>query len=247
MPLRVIKNAHDVHISAIKYKLDTEFENVIPPLPSKTFFALMVGKPASGKSTTMSALLSKKPNKDGFGFYRKQFDSVYFVMPKNSLSNIPTSHPYHKHIKAEPDSYYDTLSGGTLHEIMERAKASALEGEKSLLVIDDELAALKHPDVINALSEIASNRRHYGLSVFILSQVWNSIPLTIRKMISHAFIWRCGPKEFESIFTECFFTLNREAAKELCDHAWSEDHGFVFIDMTMNKYYDGKLHELVND
>ena len=247
MPVRTIKNKHEVEIQAIKYKLDSEFENVIPPLPNKTFFAIMCGKPASGKSTTMSALLSKKPNKDGYGFYRKQFDHVYFVMPKNSLSNIPNSHPYHKHIKAEPESYYDHLSGGTLHEIMDLAKASALDGEKSLLVIDDELAALKQPEVINALSEIASNRRHYGLSVFILTQVWNSIPLTIRKMISHAFIWRCGPREFESVFEECFFTLPKDAAKELCEHAWSENHGFVFIDCNNNKYYDSKLHELVHE
>jgi hypothetical protein len=247
MPLRVVKNAHDVSINPIKYKLDTEFDKIIPPLPSQTFFIICCGKPRSGKSTTMASLLSKRPNKDGYGFYRKKFDHIFFIMPKNSLSNIPDKHPYHKHIKAEPDSYYDTLNGGTLHEIMDRSKADALEGEKSLIIIDDELAALKNPEVVNALSEIASNRRHYGLSVVILTQVWNSVPLTIRKMISHAFIWRCGPREFENVFEECFFTMKREDAKELCDHAWSEPHGFVFIDLSANKYYDSKLHELIND
>ena len=242
--LRVIKNPHEVQINPIKYKLDTEFEHVIPPLPNKTFFAIMVAKPASGKSTTLSTLLTKKPNKDGMGFYRKQFENIYFVMPKNSLSNLPTNHPYHKHINAEPESYFDELNGDTLKVIMDQAKASALEGEKSLLVIDDELAALKNPDVIRGLSEIASNRRHYSLSVFILSQVWNSVPLTIRKMISHAFIWRCSSREWESVYSEAFFSLNKAEAKELCEHAWSEDHGFVFIDMSTNKYYDSKLNEL---
>ena len=247
MPLRVIKNPHDVEINAIKYKLDTEFEGVIPPLPSKTFFMCLVGRPASGKSTTMSALLSKKRNKDGMGFYRKQFDYVYFVMPKNSLENLPNSHPYHKHIKAEPESYYDTLNGATLHEIMEKAKEAALEGEKTLLVIDDELAALKNKDVIKGLSEIASNRRQYGLCVCIMSQVLNSIPLTLRKMVSHAFLWRCSPKEWASAYDELFFNLSKDDAKTLAEHCWDQPHGFIFIRADDNTFYDSKLHQIVFD
>ena len=244
MPVRVIKNKHQVEIQPLKFKTDVELENVIPPLPNKTFFMALVGKPASGKSTTMSALLSKKPNKDGFGFYRKQFDHVYFIMPRNSLENLPDKHPYHKHIKAEPDSFFPVLNGQTLGEVMTRAKADALEGERSLLVIDDEQASLKKPEVIQLLQEVAANRRHYALSVCLLNQVWNGTPLVVRKMLSHAFIWRAAPKEFESIHDEAFFNLPKADAMELCEHAWSQDHGFVFIDLNSNKYYDKSLHEL---
>ena len=247
MPIRVIKNVHPVEIQPIKFKTDVEFDGVIPPLPSKTFFMALVGKPASGKSTTMSALLSKKPNKDGYGFYRKQFDHVYFIMPKNSLENMPDSHPYHKHIKAEPESYFASLDGKSLGEVMGHAKADALEGERSLLVIDDEVAALKRPDVIELLKEIAANRRHYALSVCILTQVWNTIPIVVRKMLSHAFVWRASPKEFDCIHEEAFFNLSKSDAKELCEHAWKQDHGFVFIDLSDSKFFDKSLHELVMD
>ena len=245
MPVRVIPNDHFVEIQPIRFKTDTLFANVIPPLPAKTFFMALVGKPASGKSTTMSTLLSKKPNKDGFGFYRKQFDNVYFIMPKNSLENMPDSHPYHKHIKAEPDSYFDSLNAVTLTEILEKAKADALEGERSLLVIDDEVAALKRPEVIALLQEIAANRRHYALSVCVLTQVWNTIPLVVRKMLSHAFVWRASPREFDAIYDEAFFSLTKPQAKELCEHAWKEDHGFIFIDLSENRFFDKSLHELV--
>ena len=247
MPIRVIKNKHGVEIQPVHFKTDVEFDKIIPPLPNKTFFMALVGKPASGKSTTMSALLSKKPNKDGFGFYRKQFEHVYFVMPRNSLENMPDKHPYHKHIEAQPDTYFDTLNGKTLMEIMTRAKEDALEGERSLLLIDDELAALKNPEVINLLKEIAANRRHYALSVCILTQVWNTIPIVVRKMLSHAFIWRASPKEFECMHDEAFFNLSKADAKELCEHAWKQDHGFVFIGLSDNKFYDKSLHELVMD
>ena len=245
MPVRVIENKHAVQIQPIKFKMDVEFEGVIPPLPSKTFFMALVGKPASGKSTTMSALLSKKPNKEGFGFYRKQFEHVYFIMPRNSLENMPDSHPYHKHIKAEPESYFPSLDPKTLGEVMKNAKADALDGERTLLVIDDEVAALKRPDVIALLQEIAANRRHYALSVCVLTQVWNTVPLVVRKMLSHAFIWRASPKEFDCIYNEAFFSLSKDDAKELCEHAWRQDHGFVFIDLSDNKFYDMSLHELI--
>ena len=76
----------------------------------------------------MSALLSKKPNNEGFGFYRKQFEHVYFIMPRNSLENMPDSHPYHKHIKADPESYFPSLDPKTLGEVMKNAKADALDG-----------------------------------------------------------------------------------------------------------------------
>jgi len=247
MGVKVIKNRHQVEIQPIRFKTDTEFEGVIPPLPAKTFFMALVGKPASGKSTTMSALLSKRPNKEGYGFYRKQFEHVYFVMPKNSLENLPDSHPYHKHIEAQPDTYFPTLDGKTLTEIMTNAKAAALDGEKSLLVIDDEVAALKRPDVIALLQEIAANRRHYALSVCVLTQVWNTIPLVIRKMLSHAFVWRASPKEFDSIYDEAFFSIPKAEAKEVCEHAWKQDHGFVFIDLSENRFYDKSLHELVSE
>ena len=240
MTIRVIKNDHEVEIQPIKYRTDTEFNDVIEPMPQKTFLMYLVGKPASGKSTTMSHLLTAK-----HGFYKKQFDYIYFVLPRNSLENLPKTHPYNKHIKAEPTSYYDKLNYDTLHEIMERCKKTALENEKSLLVIDDMASSLKNGDVVQLLLELANNRRHYSCSVAVLSQVFNTLPLSVRKSISHAFIWRCSPKEFDSIYEECFFNLTKEEAKELCNYCWKQDHGFVFIDLSENRYYGKGLNELV--
>jgi hypothetical protein len=193
----------------------------------------------------MSSLLSKKPNKDGMGFYKKKFDNIYFVMPKNSLNNLPDNHPYNKHIEAEPSTYFGSLNGEILDTIMDKCKEDAEDGEKSLLVIDDFAFALKRPDVINKLQEVAQNRRHYGLSVCLLVQVANSIPLIIRKMMSHCFIWRCGAKEFESIYEDFFFNVKKDEAKALCEYAWKKPFGFIFVDLSTNKYYDKNLHQLL--
>jgi hypothetical protein len=105
--------------------------------------------------------------------------------------------------------------------------------------------ALKKPDIVNKLQEIAGNRRHYGLSVCVLTQVWNSIPLIIRKMLSHAFIWRCGAKEFESVYEDVFFNVKRDEAKALCEYSWNKPFGFIFIDLSTNKYFDKNLHQLI--
>ena len=106
--------------------------------------------------------MSSDPSKTSYinGFYRKQFQHIYFIMPKNSLNNLPDSHAYKKHIEAEPDTYSNTLDPEKLQIILKQCAADAGEGEKSLIVIDDMLASLKNPDVIRLLSELASNRRH---------------------------------------------------------------------------------------
>lgn len=239
MKVEVIPNESQIKIMPVKFECDKSLGDDIPkPLPSSSFFMYVCGRPASGKSTLASNLLCSKE------FYRKRFDNIYLVIPPNSLASLPKRHMYHKHIETNPDFHYSDLNSETLNEILQRLKKSRSEGETSLLVIDDMLHALKRTDVLFLMAEIAANRRHLKTSVMVLSQVWNSLPLIVRKQITHTFVWRCSKKEFNSLYEEQFDQITRDEAEAICAKAWDDAHAFLFIDCINNKYYDSEFAEL---
>ena len=60
-------------------------EHIRDPFPNKSFFWLIVGKAGSGKTSLMiNALNSKGSNR----VYRKVFDKITLVMPKNSRNSL---------------------------------------------------------------------------------------------------------------------------------------------------------------
>jgi hypothetical protein len=132
---------------------------------------------------------------------------------------------------------YPELNGGTLEEIMGRVETAASEGYSSLLVLDDVTASLKDKDVEKLLRRMAFNRRHLHLSIFLLSQNYNQIPLTIRKTFSHFTMFKSpNKKEFENIFQELIYQP-RDTADEIVRHAFKDKRDTLFGDVASGKLY----------
>ena len=94
------------------------------------------------------------------------------------------------------------LDWSTLDSIHQRAQASSDEEEFTLLVIDDEAAALKDRDIQRLMKLLIYNRWHLRLlSIIMLVQSYNTIPLPVRKTISHfAMLKFRNKKEYAAIF-----------------------------------------------
>ena len=196
---------------------------------------VMVAKPGSGKSTLLENLLTRKE------YYRRKFDNIYAFIPSNSFASLPEKSLLKKH-----DKVYDNLNIETLDKIMQKIYKSAADEENSLLVIDDQLHALKDVELLRQLEMIFSNRRHLRTSTIISTQVWNSLPLILRKVLSHAIVWKVGSgKEQASILEEAFPGTKKEDAEELLRMAHKGRHDFLLIDLVNGKYWNSDLDELV--
>lgn len=136
--------------------------------------------------------------------------------------NIWNGHP--------PDKIHTELSWSVLDKIhgLCKLRISKKPRENTLLVIDDMAAHLKEKTVEQKLREMVFNRRHIGLSMMILVQNYNSMPLTLRKTLSHFSVFKPrNKKETEAIFEEIIF-LSKQTAEAVHRYVFKEDHDFMF-------------------
>jgi len=135
-------------------------------------------------------------------------------MPRHSVASLKNN-VFKNHDKMHDELDFQTLSG-----ISDKIKEAAEEEENSLLILDDVTVALKDKLVQRLLRDLILNRRHYRLSIWLLVQTYNAIPLPVRKTISHLVMFKPrNRKETDNVFGELVF-LEREVAEKL--------HGFVF-------------------
>lgn len=222
--MRVVGEAQSGHVvRPPEFKCDHPIgPNVKEPVPNKAFFWAIIGSAGSGKTSLVVHLLSDKD------CYRKQFFHVHLIAPESSMgslsdkNNIWKSHPREK--------IHNELNFTTLQHIHEKCKLRVNEKkrETTLVVIDDMAAFLKSHEIEQKLRELVYNRRHLGLSIMMLVQSYNSMPLTIRKTLSHFSAFKPRNKrELELLFEELIF-LKKEAAEEVVRYVFKETHDFLF-------------------
>jgi KaiC/GvpD/RAD55 family RecA-like ATPase len=201
-------------------------DQVVDPLPNRPFFMAIIGSAGRGKTSMLVNLLSSKQA------YRKAFHHVHVVMPPHSVASL------RRNIFKNHDRMYDDLDWGTLDGIREAVVNESAEKEKNtLLVLDDVTAALKDNEIQRVLRDLIYNRRHYRLSIMILVQSYNTMPLSIRKTLSHFLIYKPrNKKEATAIFEE-LITLPREEAEEVMRFVFDRRYAFMFADTGTGELY----------
>eukprot|EP00873_Tetraselmis_striata_P039022 jgi/Tetstr1/459286/TSEL_004685.t1 len=209
-----------------KFKCDVKIHPQIQsPLPDKSFFMTFIGSAGSGKTSLMVNML-RSPQ-----MYFQAFKHVHLVMPPHSLASLDVK-IFKKHDKTYPD-----LDWATLDKIHEKTREAADEEEFSLLVIDDMAAALKDNEIQRLMKLLIYNRRHLRLSIIMLVQSFNTIPLPVRKTISHfAMLKFKNKREYEAIFKELIF-LDPHTADSLMRFVFRERYDFLFCDVEKSLFY----------
>ena len=228
-----------INITKYEFTCDDVDDTIPLPLPQKGGFAmLIVGKPASGKTTLILSLICKK----GKAFNRK-FDRVYLWSP--SLITMKDD-PFEL---IPEDQKFEEANLENLSEVLDEIKDS---GEKVLFIFDDVIADLRGKGrgaVENLLQKIFFNRRHLAgsggsLSIIATSQAYNKIDTKLRKTASQIICYRnFHKKETESLFDEVILIPKKEYTDTL-RYVFNKKHDFLYIDTTQQP--DKMLHKNFN-
>lgn len=207
-------------------------------LPASSFFMILNGKPGSGKTNMLLNLLLRK------SLYGRKFDKVFFFSPsqktfsENYLNGLPAN------------QRFDTFN---IPDVMSSLESIEDSGEKVLFVFDDVVNDLDTAKNQSALLRLLYNRRHLCgkggfVSVLITSQVYNRIPLRIRKVATHTIFFPTGSeKEKMSIYDELVGGMNYSDFDSILKRAWGNDeHAFIFMDILRQKFYKNFEEELHN-
>ena len=192
-------------------------------------FTILVGKPASGKTSVLTSWMKTKGKKK---IFRKVFDHVLVVMPSSSRNsmkdNVFKNHP--------EDKMFDELDHPTTTTIYNMLLYESEEKETTLLILDDVGASLKNNDIQKQLRKILYNRRHLKVHVIMLVQSFLSIPREIRKLVNNVIIFKPSKVEFITLFDELFETP-KDDAMALMRYAFQKPHDFLFLNVDNQRIY----------
>jgi len=222
-------------LNPVKFLVDGVLgEHIKEPFPNQSFFWLICGKPGSGKTSLLiNALQSKKENR----IYRKVFDKILLVMPKNSR----------KSIKKNPlddlpdDQVFEYFGLDVIEKIKDiREEFDDLDKKKKrprnqLLILDDITAYLK--DNPKPLIELATNRRHLKLSIVLLVQFLRAVPRAIRFQVTHVTFFKPSNELDLKIIEEEYVNLKKEDFRDLARFCFIDKHDFIFINKNDETYY----------
>jgi hypothetical protein len=199
--------------------------HIEPPLPSSHHFMVICGPAGSGKTSLMLSMLTSKQ------MYCRAFHHVHLIMPEHSRGSIKNS-PFDNH-----DKNHDELDWPTLEKIKGAVEAASKKKQYSLIIMDDVGAALKDKEIQRQLKQLIWNRRHLRTSIWIMAQSFNSMPMPIRKSISHLAMYKPNnAKEARLLFDELVY-MEKEDAAQLMDFVFEHRHDFLFVDIAGGKFY----------
>ena len=220
MKIREYKNSKFKQ-DIIKMSNEGPIKNVDEPLPQfYNFFMLLVGRPNSGKTSLLLNMINKKAKNSLF----KKFDKVFIF--SRSLKTISIK------IKLDDDRMFDGID--ELEAVIEKIKE---KDEKTLIIIDDCIAEIKDNDY---MSKLIFNRRHIGggCSILITTQIFNKLPLSLRKCATDLIIFSTSNKrELESIYTD-YINIPKNDFYNLCRYVFQKDnHQYLWVKIEKNEYF----------
>lgn len=214
-----------------RFVCDAILKDDVPPpydlLVDSYKFILWVGRPKSGKTSHLFALFNDKR------MLKRCWNNVIVCMPLQSLKSIKKSDNVFKDISS--DKYYSDLED--IDQLKAQIQHYAEIGENSVVVIDDLMSSLKEAHIAKVLTDIVANRRHLRCSIILCSQLFERVPLRIRKLVNVVIVmYRPSKREIQMIFDE-LLEQKESTANEIYNLAFQKPFDFLMIDVPSQKIY----------
>lgn len=255
--MKVIKNHILNDIPLINQNVDNLSNvpyKVAEPLCPINDCMYICGSAGSGKTSVMLALLKSHPTKSKPHtprYFYKYFDRIYLC--SSSLASLPLDK-----LNLSEERIHNRYSDEILEDIIETEKED--ENHNCLLILDDVITQIKKSRE-GGMTRCVLNRRHIltnpeengcaGLSIWILSQKFNALPLAFRCNCNSFILFRSdNTKEINCVREELMGDLTKEQQDEIFKICWSEKYSFLYIKMnkpTNYKYYQKFNRIIVKD
>lgn len=235
MPLKIVKKS-DLEVNAPSFSIDKRLDDDIKwkipyPMPSKSFYLNIVGKPSSGKSSMWISSITSLNKR--YRIYRGVFDRIYIFIPQTSYKSVENL--FERHTE---DRIYHELTQETLEELHEELEENANENLTSLVIIDDFSAYLKDAEIEKILFKINTNRRHIMTSIIIIQHTLLNIQPRLRKQASHLILFKTTNAKEINAFNE-LINLDKNELKELFEFVYPKDEKYNFLLLDVDKQKDG--------
>lgn len=209
----------------VNFDCDNKDETIPYPLPNVLNFNwALVGAAGSGKTTLLTNLVCKS----GSGKYRspyfKKFDKVFLWSPSlGSMSKNP--------FECLPDEQvFTSLDIEQIEGVLEEIDNK----ERNLFIFDDVVNEMgANSDITRLLAKIMMNRRHLGLALITTSQVYNRIPLVLRRTLTQVTMFASKAKREIDNLHEEHVHLERKQFDELLKYCYKNKNDFLHIDTTL--------------
>ena len=227
-----LKNNKKPHLNIPSFSVDSKLKDKLDnieifKLMNKSHFALFLGKAGSGKSSLVISFLSSK---DAF---KKCFHNIFLFCPANSRSSIKDDF-WENNLEAE--QIYDDLTIDNLIDVYSKIEQDALQGFKSLIILDDVQKNLKG-DCEKFLLHIINNRRHNRICIWICCQNYKTIPLQVRLTLTDLFIFKVGKQEIENIYEE-LTEIDKNKFNLITNNAYKNLGDFLYLNCLSQRLFN---------
>jgi hypothetical protein len=217
-----------IQLKIPKFKCDEALtKRDITPYPNKSFFMIIAGTMGSGKTSFLISSLTSK------FVWKRCFSRIFVVMPPSSRASLKKS-PF-KNLKS--GSMFDELDYDTLATINETIDEQETDDETderptNLLIIDDQTQFLKQNEIQRLLRHMVLNMRHKRLSIIILTQYLNAVPLALRKNITDLVVANRpkNTKEIQSIIGE-YMGLEKQKGLDILDYTFKKKYDKLIMNL----------------
>ena len=196
-------------------------------LINKHNFTLILGKAGQGKSSLEIGLLQTK------SLFKSVYHNIILFCPMNSRQSLKNDFWGNN---LPDDQIFDELTIDTLQYAYDIAQENALEGFKTLIIMDDVQKYLKDNDIQKLLLHMVNNRRHAQLSIHLLCQNYFTIPKQVRMALTNLFVFKVSKPELSNIFNE-LVEIPNDIFNNIVQIAYKNKHDFIFIDCNTKRIF----------
>jgi putative ribosome biogenesis GTPase RsgA len=222
--MKIIDNLKLKNFDLVKQNVD-DLSNLpyipTPPLEPINMLFFFVGASGTGKTSLVLKLLCSHPTKK----HPEKSRAYYKLFDKLNLNE---------------DRIFNKYSDELMKNIIETEQEDE-EGNNVLIILDDVIKSLKNNKEAEYLTKCILNRRHIlnkgdgkggSLSIWIMSQKFNQLPLIFRINTSSVFLLRSviqNTKEKACIVDELMADLNKEEVEEVFKLAFKKKYNHLLI------------------
>ena len=208
-------------------------------VPKHPFRNYIIGASGSGKTNLLLNLLSRGD------FYNGYFDEVFIISP--TASELDDSY---KVLGLDQTHFFqpDVQVLQVIEDIQRKniKRAGIAKAPKVCVILDD---CISYKRFINSkiLLKFAIMSRHYGISMFILSQCYHRVPKSVRLNMSCIMFFKGNMKEVETI-TDDFMCpgWKKKDFMGLINKSTNKRYNFFHIDMN-KQIEEGRYKKNLNE